>query len=224
MRLNQRNVDIFFATAPAFVASLPPPPNRDEALADSVMLALINSVVSLRFEITRLLDTFSIERAAIDLPESDCAKAEIALEDILDLLDNLGNSFPRLESLKRETLRLNPTLGLDGLRQVPNEVRRYIRYVKPGCHAAARHRRSAEGARQFNDTMDRVFSGRIDTSEAGPTEVFHRDRNSEANDLDLDKSDLEEIHAARKLSGAAKKIAQILTKGRNLYDSDCVPY
>ncbi|KAL6353450.1 hypothetical protein LRP88_13942 [Fusarium phalaenopsidis] len=88
MRLNQRNVDIFFATAPAFVASLPPAPDRDKALED-VMLALTNSVVSLRFEFTRLRNSFSIEWAATDLPKSDCAEANIALEDILDMLDNL---------------------------------------------------------------------------------------------------------------------------------------
>lgn len=89
MRLNQRNVDIFFATAPAFAASLPPAPDRDKVLEDGVMLALANSVVNLRFEFIRLRDSFSVELAAIDLPKSDCAEANIALEDILDMLDNL---------------------------------------------------------------------------------------------------------------------------------------
>ncbi|RSM05460.1 hypothetical protein CEP52_006274 [Fusarium oligoseptatum] len=224
MRPNQRNVDLFFAIAQTFVASLPPAPDRDRALADDMMLALTNSVVNLRFEITRLLYTFSIDRALIELPERDCARANIALEDILDMLDNLvdesicmyqqdlGNSFPRLESLKRVIVLLNPAVGLDGFLQAPDEVLRYICYVAPKGHEAARHRRSANVARQFNDTMDQVFSSRMGIMEAGPTEVFHHDRNSEIQERDLDKSDLEEIHAAKRLSNAAKKIAQILTK------------
>ncbi|RTE82709.1 hypothetical protein BHE90_002767 [Fusarium euwallaceae] len=224
MRPNQRNVDLFFAIAQTFVASLPPAPDRDRALADDMMLALTNSVVNLRFEITRLLYTFSIDRALIELPERDCARANIALEDILDMLDNLvdesicmyqqdlGNSFPRLESLKRVIVLLNPAVGLDGFLQAPDGVLRYICYVAPKGHEAARHRRSANVARQFNDTMDQVFSSRMGIMEAGPTEVFHHDRNSEMQERDLDKSDLEEIHAAKRMSNAAKKIAQILTK------------
>ncbi|RSM19381.1 hypothetical protein CDV31_001803 [Fusarium ambrosium] len=223
MLLNQRNVDIFFATIPAFAASLPPAPDRDKALGDDVTLALTNSIVNLRFEFTRLRDSFSIEWAAIELPKKDCAEVNVALEDILDMLDSLvdgsigekyqdlGNHFPRLESLKREILDRNPALGLDGLRQVPNDVLRYVRYVEPRGHAAARYRRLADGARQFNDTMDRVFSRHIGIAEAGSVEIFHRDRNSNADDLDLDKSDLNEIYAARKVSSAAKKIARILT-------------
>ncbi|KAF5257315.1 hypothetical protein FOXYS1_12167 [Fusarium oxysporum] len=224
MRLHQRNVDLFFATAPSFVASLPPAPDRDNAPVDDATLALNNSAVILRFEIIRLLDTFSIERAAIDLPEGDCSKADIALENILDMLDNLVDDsisgsqqhlckcFSKLESLEREILRLNPALGLDGLRQVPNEVLKLISYVKPGGHAAARYRRLAQDAKQFNHAMDRVFSRRMGIIEAEATEVFHQDRNSKADDLEVDKSDLEEIHAARKLCSAAKTIAQIMTR------------
>ncbi|RSL42017.1 hypothetical protein CEP53_012424 [Fusarium sp. AF-6] len=224
MLLNQRNVDIFFATAPAFVASLPPAPDRDKAPEDDVMLALNTSVVTLRFEFTRLRDSFSIEQTAIDLPRRDCAEANIALEDILDMLDNLvdgsicekhrnlGNHFPRLESLKREILDRNPALDLDGLRKVPNDVLRYVCYAEPRGHVAARYRRLADGARQFNNTMNTVFSRHMGIAEAGSVEIFHRDRNSNADDLDLDKSDLEEIHAARKVSSTAKKIARILTR------------
>ncbi|RSL71845.1 hypothetical protein CEP54_001050 [Fusarium duplospermum] len=223
MRLNQRNVDIFFATVPAFVASLPSAPDRDKAPEDDVTLALANSIVNLRFEFSRLRDSFSIEWAVIELPKKDCEEVNIVLEDILDMLDNLvdgsicgkhqnlGNHFPRLESLKREILDRNPALGLDGLREVPNDVLRYVCYVEPRGHAAARYRRLAEGARQFNDTTDKVFSRHMGIAETGSVEIFHRDRNSNADDLDLDKSDLEEIHAARKVSSVAKKIASILT-------------
>lgn len=113
--------------------------------------------------------------------------------------------------MKRDILDRNPALSLDGLRQVPKDVLRYVCYVESGGHAAARYRRLADGARKFNDTMDRIFSRYMGIAEAGSVEVFHRDRDSDTDDLHMDKNDLEEIHAARMVSSAAKKIARILT-------------
>ncbi|KAF4447058.1 serine protease [Fusarium austroafricanum] len=222
MRLPHQNVNLFFAVTPAFIASLPPAPDRDEDPVNDGTLALNNAIISLRFEITRLLITLTEERASVELSESDYAEASPALEDILEMLNSLVDDsvprskealhiFPKLVSLNKAIICLNPALGFDASQTVPLEVSNYISFNNPGGHIAAQYRRSAQEARRFNSTIDRVFSHHTDITKQEATEVFYRDRDNKVDELESDKCDLKEIHAAKKLCRASKVISQIMT-------------
>lgn len=89
MRLERDNTDLFLRTVPIFVRCLPPAPSWNEMTIDKARLSLQTSVIELRFEITRLRETFTSDYAMYDIPLEDYQGASSVFEDVLNLLDDL---------------------------------------------------------------------------------------------------------------------------------------
>ncbi|KAF2191249.1 subtilisin-like protein [Zopfia rhizophila CBS 207.26] len=224
------DANFFLDVAPAFVASLPPAPPRDEVpnsvkkqpLEDIRMLARNNANVELRFEIGELLATFTKERANQDLSFDDHRHVAEALEDILYLLEDLVDDsiiskdtiqltgkFRKLECLRQYLIACKLPSSLNRPPQVPNDFRRWILYFEPGKNRteAAQYRATARSAKEFNSTMGRIFQSTRASVESRPTQVFQEDRNEVGISLEDDKRDLTEY---ARLSSVIKAMVKVI--------------
>ncbi|KAK4443846.1 hypothetical protein QBC34DRAFT_416455 [Podospora aff. communis PSN243] len=200
MHLAEEDAHLFLAVVPAFVAALPPSPNREigdlnpratqtrHASAQSEdwnRTKRHNAITFMRFEVQDLAVVLTKDLAQLELLDDALEKASDALEDLLDLLDRLVDDgilrseglpkdppsrFPRLWALETLLQPCGHVPATDVPSNLPGEVLSWIKYPAEGAEAL-KYRKIAYRAQQFNNTMRGIYEFHSADSELELTQV-----------------------------------------------------
>ncbi|KAK5996023.1 hypothetical protein PT974_04446 [Cladobotryum mycophilum] len=219
MDWNQEHFDLFFTTVSAFQHACPPAPDRGNPAVGVDVMVLHNLATELNVEVKRLHHVFPKDFLEYELQYDDCTKVAAALEDVLDVLDNLvdnsicdssSGQLCRLKTLQHIIGSNSPT-SFDGSEQIPQEALQYIRYIRPGGNEAAQYRRLVRELTHFNSTMDSIYLSHSASFEDTVGDVFYRDRSDSGSHLEEEKEDLTEVYAAKRICDTTKAIARVMS-------------
>jgi hypothetical protein len=238
MHVFEADARLFFAVVPAFVAALPPSPNRERNLLDPAQIRQPqsedwnrtkrhNAITFLRFEVMELAGVLTKDRSLCELSCDALKEASDALEELLALLHglidhgilqneglstDLPSRFTKLWALEALLHLCGHVPATDVSIQFPDEILAWIKYPAEGAEAV-HYRMIAQQAQQFNSTMRGIYeslpvNAEPELAQVETTQIFHPSRQSQG-DVSEDKRAQADLKQAQRLRESATALTKV---------------
>ncbi|PKY09243.1 purine and uridine phosphorylase [Aspergillus campestris IBT 28561] len=198
---------LFLSVLPEFVKALPRPPSPSvttglQHAASRESEALKNSITLLRIEFREMQNTFAESCCSSNLTVDEFNTARDALEDVLYLLEGLADSLIPVHQVNQAKERELPKLH-----SLSDTVLTCETSISFGP-AAARYRLVHSQARQFNETMRRIFDSPTVDTESQTRPFYHEEEAT----LEGDNLAMGELIQAKRLSDTANALFKLLAE------------